>query len=60
MHTYYIFRKKYKGLWYQISIIRLIIEYIFIRCVFYVIDVVIIFYKVSQILKKLISTDFMN
>jgi hypothetical protein len=54
------FIKKHQDLWYQNSIIRCIIEYIFIICLFYVINVATFFYKVSQTQTNLTSADFMN
>jgi len=37
-----------EDLWYRISIIRYAIEYIFIMCWIYIIDIVIQFYKARQ------------
>ena len=48
LNFYQISRKERQDLWYQISIIRYTLEYIFIICLFYVIDVVTLLYKASQ------------
>jgi hypothetical protein len=46
-----ISRKICYDLWYQISIIRFIIKYIFIRCAFYIIDVITFSIKLVKLKK---------
>ena len=49
-----IYRKDYKYLWHEISIIKYIMKYIFIIYLFGVINVIVLYYKISQTQDNLI------